>query len=128
MEVRALWRVLVFQTFINPVELPSGSFNGETHHASKRRPPSRRDDRPPRTHFGLDAGRRPNGIHQRPPRGRQTLPGISFPSNAVLRNALTPKQLSDVAEGLRYLHSCDVVHGDLKAVRDCCSVDLSPSH
>ena len=26
-------------------------------------------------------------------------------------------QLSDVAEGLNYLHSCNVVHGDLKGVR-----------
>ena len=27
-------------------------------------------------------------------------------------------QLSDVAEGLNYLHSCNVVHGDLKGVCD----------
>jgi serine/threonine protein kinase len=28
-------------------------------------------------------------------------------------------QLSDVAKGLCYLHSCNVVHGDLKGVRSC---------
>ena len=28
-------------------------------------------------------------------------------------------QLSDVAEGLYYLHSRDVIHGDLKGVRAC---------
>jgi len=28
-----------------------------------------------------------------------------------------PRQLSDVAEGLNYLHSCNVIHGDLKGVR-----------
>ena len=32
---------------------------------------------------------------------------------------LPPGQLSDVAEGLNYLHSCDVIHGALKGVRDC---------
>ena len=32
---------------------------------------------------------------------------------------LTPvNQLSDVAKGLCYLHSCNVVHGDLKGVCD----------
>jgi len=30
-----------------------------------------------------------------------------------------PRQLSDVAEGLNYLHSCNVIHGGLKGVRDC---------
>ena len=28
-------------------------------------------------------------------------------------------QLSDVANGLGYLHSCSVIHGDLKGVRSC---------
>ena len=30
-------------------------------------------------------------------------------------------QLSDVAEGLNYLHYCKVVHGNLKGVRNCSS-------
>ena len=28
-------------------------------------------------------------------------------------------QLSDIVEGLNHLHSCDVVHGNLKGVRGC---------
>jgi len=32
---------------------------------------------------------------------------------------LPPHQLSDVAEGLNYLHSCNVIHKGIKAVRDC---------
>ena len=28
-------------------------------------------------------------------------------------------QLTDVAKGLCYLHSCNVIHGDLKGVRNC---------
>ena len=28
-------------------------------------------------------------------------------------------QLCDVANGLQHLHSCNVIHGDLKGVRDC---------
>lgn len=35
---------------------------------------------------------------------------------------LTPTQLSDVAQGLEYLHSCNVIHGDLKGVRGCCKL------
>jgi serine/threonine protein kinase len=35
----------------------------------------------------------------------------------LLENTLTPCQLSDVADGLVYLHSHGIVHGDLKGVR-----------
>ena len=34
-------------------------------------------------------------------------------------DSLTLCQLSDVAEGLNYLHSCDMIHGDLNGVRGC---------
>jgi len=33
--------------------------------------------------------------------------------------SLCHHQLSNVAEGLNYLHYCNVIHGDLKGVRDC---------
>ena len=35
-----------------------------------------------------------------------------------LSQAYSRCQLSDVAKGLCYLHSCNVVHGDLKGVCD----------
>ena len=44
-----------------------------------------------------------------------------------LSRAYSRCQLSDVAKGLRYLHSCNVVHGDLKGVRDR-SKSRSPAH
>jgi serine/threonine protein kinase len=34
-----------------------------------------------------------------------------------LSHAYSRQQLSDVAKGLCYLHSCNVIHGDLKGVR-----------
>jgi len=43
---------------------------------------------------------------------------VRVPSTAS-HDELTPHQLSDVAEGLNYLHSCNVIHGGLKGVRDC---------
>ena len=38
------------------------------------------------------------------------------PSDPPLKHGLTFQQLVGVAEGLNYLHRCDVVHGDLKGV------------
>jgi len=35
-----------------------------------------------------------------------------------LPHAYSRRQLSDVANGLCYLHSCNVIHGDLKGVRN----------
>jgi len=35
-----------------------------------------------------------------------------------LSHAYSLRQLSDVANGLCYLHSCNVIHGDLKGVRN----------
>jgi serine/threonine protein kinase len=36
-----------------------------------------------------------------------------------LSSAYSYHQLSDIAKGLRYLHSSNVIHGDLKGVRGC---------
>ena len=45
----------------------------------------------------------------------------SFPLASTQRLILFP-QLLGIAEGLVYLHSCNVIHGDLKGVR----VDIDP--
>ena len=43
---------------------------------------------------------------------------------------LTPRQMSDVAEVLHFLHSRDIVHGSLMGVRrfpkSCCTTGLTP--
>jgi len=52
-------------------------------------------------------------IMNRPHADRLGLVGV-FP--AAWCDILTPHQLSGSAEGLNYLHSCDVMHGGLKGV------------
>ena len=39
---------------------------------------------------------------------------------------LPSHQLSGVAEGLNYLHSCNVIHGDLKGVHGCSKSHFAP--
>ena len=51
---------------------------------------------------------------------------VSFPlrlSHTYLRH-----KLSDVAKGLCYLHSHNVVHGDLKGVRGCSKSPFTAMH
>ena len=66
-------------------------------------------------HFELDAWRELAGVHRealrcRPISTRRCPSRCAYPM-------LTPSyQLSDIAKGLCYLHSCNVVHGDLKGV------------
>lgn len=72
--------------------------------------------------FELISDRMPGGdlpgyIANHPNTDRLSL--VGEPSTAFCET-LTTRQLSDVAEGLNYLHSCDVIHGDLKGVRDFC--------
>ena len=69
----------------------------------------------PPTRFKLDAWRGSAGIYQETLRCRQTWT-CKWPS-VVLSHAYSRRQLSDVANGLCYLHSCNVIHGDLKGVR-----------
>ena len=63
----------------------------------------------------MDAWGGPKGVRQRVPRRGPTWARRSH--LLVLGYALTPCKLRDITEGLHYLHSRDVVHGDLKGVR-----------
>lgn len=69
------------------------------------------------TRLKLDGWWGPAGVHQEEPRCKSA-PTRRYPSCYVASRS--PRyQLSDVAKGLYYLHSCNVIHGDLKGVRDC---------
>jgi len=94
----------------------SGGCCVETLGSHKHRSPDRNHHCSLPANFGLDGWRRTVGIHQgssicRPARSR------GFLWLLVLEDALTPRQVSDVADGLSYLHSHGVIHGDLKGVR-----------
>ena len=54
-------------------------------------------------------------IKKHPSANRLGLVGISTP---ILDMHLPSRKLHDITEGLQYLHSHDVVHGDLKGVRE----------
>ena len=83
---------------------------------SKYRPPPWCNNRPSRTRFGVDVRRRPSRVHRKGSRHKQAVSRtFSLPQKRTTHQP--SRQLSDVAEGLHYLHSCDVVHGDLKGVR-----------
>jgi len=43
---------------------------------------------------------------------------VGDPLQLCLSHAYSRRQLSDVANGLCYLHSCNIIHGDLKGVRN----------
>ncbi|KAF9643166.1 hypothetical protein BDM02DRAFT_1708197 [Thelephora ganbajun] len=98
---------------------PRGSRGVETLSTSKHRPPSGRHHRPPPIHFGSDIRREPDGIHRKPSKCKQG-GSRAYPFRCVpCTTRLLPRQLSDVVQGLNYLHSCNVIHGGLKGVRGC---------
>jgi len=69
------------------------------------------------TRFELDGWWGLAGVHQEESQ-RKSAPARRYPSRCVI--PCSPRsQLSDIAKGLCYLHSCNVIHGDLKGVRGC---------
>jgi len=89
----------------------------ETIRASEYRPSPRYHFESSSTYFGMDAGWKPDGVHQETPRCRPNRP-CECPCCHPLAYAHPRHQLSDVAGGLCFLHSRNIVHGDLKGVRD----------
>jgi len=104
--------------------LPGGG-SVETLNAPKRRSTLGHYSCSSPAYLGMDAWRGPDGIHQEHPRRKPTRSRM-YPFRGVRSHAYSPLQLSDVAEGLYYLHSCNIVHGDLKGVRDCSEPRFTP--
>ena len=101
-----------------PGLLPSGCIV-ETLSTSKHRPTSGRHHRPLPTRFGPDVRRRSNRVYHEQSRCGQAL-SRSCLLYLVLccTMRLSPYQIPDVAKGLNFLHSRNVIHGDLNGVRD----------
>ena len=101
-------------TQIDP--LPRGC-GVETPEASQHRPFPWYNFHPSPTYFRMDARRGSDGVHQGPPRHRSTQSRGC--SSCYIRSCVyAHHQLSDTAKGLCFLHSRNIVHGDLKGVRD----------
>ena len=64
----------------------------------------------------MPGGDLPDYIKKNPSADQLGLVGVP---PIVLSHTYPRCQLSDIAKGLCYLHSCNVIHGDLKGVRGC---------
>src|SRR5579872_4614149 len=64
----------------------------------------------------MPGGELPQYIKERPHASRIGLVGTFV--SLIDRRSEPRYQLSDIANGLFYLHSCNIIHGDLKGVRD----------
>jgi hypothetical protein len=104
--------------------LPGGC-SVETLETQKHRPAPRHHSQSFPAHLRLDAWRGSDRIHQEVSRRRPTWSrGSEF--CRVRSSAYSPSQLSGVAEGLHFLHSRKIVHGDLRGVCDCHKSTVPP--
>ena len=100
-----------------PVDPLLGSCGVETLGTPEYRSPPRYHTHPTPADLRMDAWRGSSGIYQQVSWRKPTWSCKYF---CYRLQACTNRcyQLSDVAEGLRFLHSRNIVHGDLKGVRD----------
>ena len=97
-------------------DLLPGGCGVETHGPPKPYPPPGYHPQSPPADLRMGSWGVSDGIYQEAPRRGPTYP-CGCLSCLVRSRAYLRHQLSDVAEGLYYLHSCNIVHGDLKGVR-----------
>jgi len=90
----------------------------ETAGTSKHRSPPWYHLRPSPDRIGMDARWSTDGTHHEAPRRGPTW-FCACLCCCVGSHVYSRHQLRDIADGLYYLHSRNVVHGDLKGVRDC---------
>ena len=98
-----------------PVGFLPGSYYMETSVPSKHCPPPGRYSLALPIRVGLGLGWRVAGLHILAPARRSAWSRTWRPQ--IHQFHTHPLQLSDVADGLNYLHSRNITHGDLKGVR-----------
>ena len=82
---------------------------------SEHHPFHRCYDRPLTNHLGVDTGRNSDGVRREESRRASDPPSEPF-HVIVLDRYPYPPELSDVSEGLSYLHANNVIHGNLNGV------------
>ena len=107
----------IFHFLRNPTDvLPRGYFV-EAHESPKRCTLLRSYLQSSSIRLELGASCGFNGMRQHAPRDKSTRPrGCPFYCARGVTKASPTLQLCDIAEGLNYLHSHDVVHGSMKGV------------
>jgi len=99
-----------------PADLLPGGCNVETPDTHEHRTPTGGHHRSLPTCFGFGVWRGPTELHEDEPQCRSA--STCRCPRFCVSLAYSRRKLSDVAEGLCYLHVRNIVHGSLKGVRD----------